>query len=132
MIDSTRYIKSRTFVVLLEVGPSLLLAHSLVRMRRLEGSEDSKLNHQQMDLKLDNFYSFGQMQYNSGDLSLFKSQIISLLKMSGVTARFYDPNERKWMDDSTQFGLVSVRGSRDGQWGVPDLEEFEEDYIEAV
>jgi len=115
-----RYVKSRSFAVVLVMGPELLVVHSLVRWRSLQPAPEgyTKLIHQ-------------SMEYNLGDRRS-KDDVIAVLKMLGSTVRFYDEVERKWMDDSTQYGLVSVRGSRDGQWGVPDLEEFEEDYLEAV
>jgi len=113
-----RYIKSRSFAVVLVMGPELLMVHSLVRWRRISGGEEVKLLHQSME-----FHVGGKRT---------KDDVIAILKMLGSTVRFYDAFERKWMDDSTQFGLVSVKGSRDGQWGIPDLDEFEEDYLEAV
>jgi len=115
--DPVRYMKSRSFVVLIWRGPNLHTAHTLFRWRQVEPLGGVKLVHQEMEIPVD---------------IKDRDWIIGLLKKAGVTVRFYDPLERKWMDDSIQYGLVSVRGSRDGQWGAPTLEEFEDDYVQAV
>lgn len=61
-----------------------------------------------------------------------KGALIELLKKAGLTVRFYDPEEKIWMDQSTQYGLTPAPGNRDGTWGVPSLEIFEKDYLNAV
>jgi len=115
--DPVRFMKSRSFVVLIWRGPNLHTAHTLFRWRQVEPPGGTKLVHQEMEIPID---------------IADRDWIISLLKKTGVTVRFYDPLERKWMDESTQYGLVSVRGSRDGQWGAPTIDEFEDDYVQAV
>jgi len=92
-------------------------AHTLFRWRQIDSPGGEKLVHHTMEIPVD---------------IKERDWLIEMVKKCGVTVRFYDSLERKWMDDSIQFGLVSVRGSRDGQWGAPTLEEFEDDYVQAV
>lgn len=61
-----------------------------------------------------------------------RDQLIALLTKAGLTVRFFDPEEKQWMDNSLVYGLVRAPGSRDGQWGPPDLEQFEEEYLTTV
>jgi len=62
-----------------------------------------------------------------------KDAMIQLLKTAGLTVRFYDPEEQRWMDHSAVHGLVGAPGPRDGTWGPPStLEEFEENYLKTV
>jgi len=58
-----------------------------------------------------------------------RDQIIALLSKAGMIVRYYDPEERKWLDQSDSEGLVPVPGQRDGGWVQPDLEEFKKDYL---
>lgn len=58
--------------------------------------------------------------------------VIALLVAAGLTVRFYDPEERQWMDQSRMYGLVRAPGYRDGTWGVPTLSEFQESYLKVV
>lgn len=60
-------------------------------------------------------------------------QIIQLLVRAGLTVRYYDSEEKQWMDQSTQFGLLRAPGNRDGTWGPPTTTgEFEEQYLKTV
>jgi len=61
--------------------------------------------------------------------STVTDQIIALLSKAGIIVRYYDPEERKWLDQSDSEGLVPVPGQRDGGWNQPDLEEFKKDYL---
>lgn len=61
-----------------------------------------------------------------------RDALIDLLVRAGLTVRFYDPEEKQWMDHSMLYGLVRAPGERDGTWGTPSLEEFESDYLRTV
>ncbi len=58
-----------------------------------------------------------------------RDQIIALLSKAGIVVRYYDPEEKKWLDQSESEGLVPVPGQRDGGWVQPSLEEFKKDYL---
>jgi hypothetical protein len=61
-----------------------------------------------------------------------KDSIIELLKKAGLTVRYFDREEKQWMDQSSQYGLTPAPGRRDGGWDFPNLETFERDYLNAV
>lgn len=62
-----------------------------------------------------------------------KDDLIQMLVKAGLTVRFYDPEEKQWMDLSTSYGLVRAPGARDGTWGPPTTaEEFNEEYLGTV
>lgn len=58
-----------------------------------------------------------------------RNVIIQLLANAGLTVRFYDPEEKKWMETSLVTGVQPCEGNRDGSWGIPDLETFEKSYL---
>jgi len=58
-----------------------------------------------------------------------RDHIIALLSAAGITVRYYDPEEKKWMDQSTKDGLVPAPGQRDGAWSQPTLDEFKLEYM---
>lgn len=58
--------------------------------------------------------------------------LIKLLVNSGITVRFFDPEEKQWVDQSLLYGVIVAPGSRDGTWGIPSLEEFESKYLLIV
>ena len=58
-----------------------------------------------------------------------RDQIIELLKAAGITVRYYDPEEKKWMDQSISGGLEPAPGQRDGSWVQPDLPTFKKEYL---
>jgi len=58
-----------------------------------------------------------------------RDEIIALLSKAGIIVRYYDPEEKKWLDQSDSEGLVPVPGQRDGGWNQPELEEFKKDYL---
>lgn len=63
----------------------------------------------------------------------YKDEVIDLLVKAGLTVRFYDQEEKQWMDHSVAYGYVRAPGNRDGTWGVPTtLEDFEENYLRVV
>jgi len=62
-----------------------------------------------------------------------RDNVIELLVKTGTTVRYYDPEEKQWMDHSRQYGLVRAPGNRDGSWGIPrTLQMFEEDYLKSM
>lgn len=73
-----------------------------------------------------------EVRETNGFLPGQKDLLIKLLVKSGLTVRFYDPEEKNWMDISELYGVVRAPGSRDGTWGKPDLDEFEKDYLPIV
>jgi hypothetical protein len=58
-----------------------------------------------------------------------RDAIIRLLTKAGITVRYYDPEEKKWMDQSESGGLEPAPGDRDGGWVQPNLESFKEEYL---
>ena len=58
-----------------------------------------------------------------------RDRVIDLLVAAGITVRYYDPEEKKWMDQSLSGGLEPAPGDRDGTWGQPDLSTFKKDYL---
>lgn len=60
-----------------------------------------------------------------------KDTLIYLLVNAGLAVRYFDQEERRWMEASSSEGLVPKEGPRDGQWGPPDLEQFTTDYLLA-
>lgn len=72
-------------------------------------------------------WKYHQTSFGIGDT--VRDQIIALLSKAGVTVRYYDPEEKKWMDQSESNGLVPAPGQRDGGWVQPNLEEFKRDYL---
>jgi len=58
--------------------------------------------------------------------------LIDILKLGGLTVRYFDYTEKLWMDHSIQYGLVPAPGARDGSWSFPSLESFERDYIDRI
>lgn len=61
-----------------------------------------------------------------------RDKVVSLLVMAGLTVRSYDAEEKRWMDQSALYGVVGAPGARDGTWGLPSLEEFEQRYLSVV
>jgi len=61
-----------------------------------------------------------------------KDQLIELLEAAGLTVRYYDSEEKQWMDKSMMYGLVRAPGDRDGRWGAPTRDVFERDYLAVV
>jgi len=60
-----------------------------------------------------------------------RDDIIALLSKAGITVRYYDQEEKKWMDQSETDGLVPAPGQRDGSWSQPSLDEFKLEYMRA-
>ena len=60
-----------------------------------------------------------------------KDLIIELLAKAGITVRYYDPEEKRWMDQSESGGLEVAPGDRDGGWTQPNLEIFKREYLQA-
>lgn len=58
-----------------------------------------------------------------------RNWIIELLLKAGVTVRHYDPEEKLWLETSSEYGTMPVRGDRDGGWQEPDLNTFEQEYL---
>lgn len=73
-----------------------------------------------------------EVQVTASFPSAQRDLIIKLLVNSGITVRFYDSEEKCWMDQSRVYGVVRAPGSRDGTWGTPSLEEFEREYLLIV
>jgi len=61
-----------------------------------------------------------------------KDDIIELLSKAGLIVRYYDPEEKKWMDKSEAGGLSPAPGNRDGSWAHPGLEEFKAEYLGVI
>jgi len=55
--------------------------------------------------------------------------VIELLVKAGITVRYFDAEESKWMDQSASGGLEPAPGNRDGSWTPPNLESFQQDYL---
>lgn len=109
--------KSRTFAVILSKGDTFGVYFLWVKKDMETGKEN--LEYQTQDLN------------NWADTSQ-KDGFIELLKKAGLTVRFYEDDEKQWMDSSLVYGLVPAPGSRDGQWSFPNLEAFKEHYLGTV
>jgi len=57
-----------------------------------------------------------------------QNNLIKMLVAAGVTVRFFDKEEKQWMQFSEE-GYVQIPGNRDGSWIIPQLEDFERDYL---
>ena len=108
---------SRRFAVLVENGGRLVAVHFLWRRTEFQddGSAVSRLHH-----GVEKFSTTGGMD---------RDHLISLLRKADLTVRFYERDERAWMQHSLRDGLEPANGNRDGTWGVPDLETFESEYL---
>jgi len=58
-----------------------------------------------------------------------RDEIISVLAKAGITVRYFDEEESKWMDISETGGLEPAPGQRDGSWASPSIEDFKSDYL---
>lgn len=58
-----------------------------------------------------------------------RDEIIALLSKAGMIVRYYDPEEKKWLDQSASEGMVPVSGQRDGGWVQPDIATFKSEYL---
>lgn len=105
--------KSRTFAVIINVGSSL--GFYFLHKETRDGESKLKVKFKVSPLDSKN-----------------KDALISLLSDAGLTVRFYDHEEKQWMDMSASVGYVPAPGNRDGTWGKPSLEEFERDYLKVV
>lgn len=112
----TRIAKSRTFAVVIDFRGQFGVYFLWTRKDLDAGTES--LEHQAQHIKW-------------ADASQ-KDNIIELLKKAGLTVRFFEPDERQWMDTSLTYGLVAAPGSRDGQWAFPTLDQFKEDFLGTV
>jgi len=102
------------------------------------------LPHRQGDALQDVFFLHIQKTYCEGNLieedlvwqyqspcfpAGLRDNIIALLAKAGMTVRYFDAEESKWMDISTTGGLEPAKGNRDGTWAQPSLEQFKEEYL---
>jgi hypothetical protein len=60
-----------------------------------------------------------------------QDSLIELLVKGGMTVRFYDPEEKQWLEHSLLGGYNAAPGSRDGQYSTPTLDEFKRDYLQT-
>lgn len=59
-----------------------------------------------------------------------KGALTTVLTAAGLTVRFFDDEEKQWMDVSKEQGSVRAPGNRDGSWGPPtNLVDLERDYL---
>lgn len=107
--------KSRTFAVILTPGNTLTVDYLWLE-KDVDTFEEKLVHHKQ----------------NTPWIAEHKNVLVELLKKGGITARFYDPEEKQWLDDSLNYGYVAAPGPRDGQWGMPSLEEFKTEYLATV
>jgi len=111
--------KSRVFAIILPLASELGV---YVVYKRTEVSEDSG-ETSFIDV------SSHKTKWPLGD----RNELIALLKAVGLTVRFFDNEEKQWMDDSLSHGYVRVPGNRDGTWTPPrSVEDFEENYLKAL
>lgn len=112
---SVRVSKSRLFAVVLTRGGNLEVHYLWRRTENVgTGQQEKHLIHRHV-----------ATPWKVGD----KDHLIKLLTEAGTSVRYFDPDESKWMEASDQVGLMSVAGPRDGQWGPPNLEQFEQEYL---
>lgn len=111
--------KSRVWAVLLTSGGFLGAYHIHKRTETENGESNTYL-----DIQMTRLRDIGPQ---------YQDEVTRLLVNAGVTVRFYDPEEKRWMDNSLVYGLVPAPGGRDGTFSVPaTVEEFDRDYLETV
>lgn len=110
---STYSVKSRTFAVLKQ-GLGFVDVTFLVRVASTGINTETK---KELDHKNKRIWSLNQ------------DVLVDFLVAAGLTVRYYDPEEKQWMDQSFLYGVVVAPGARDGAWGMPTLEEFETSYL---
>lgn len=104
------------FMVLRKNGGSLTLTEvGLVEV----AEEGTKLRCLELNTSLD-------ASYRNRD------GLIKVLVWMDKIVRFFDEEEREWVEVSKENGSVVVKGNRDGSWGRPTKEEFERDYLHLV
>jgi len=57
------------------------------------------------------------------------NHIIKLLVDLDLRVRFYESQEKAWMEQSLERGVETVQGNRDGSWGMPTLDEYKTMYL---
>ena len=55
--------------------------------------------------------------------------LLRTLNSVGVVSRYFDKKTETWKQVSEIGGVSTVRGSKDGSWRLPDVDEFERDYL---
>jgi len=58
-----------------------------------------------------------------------KDVIIKMLVDLGFRVRFFESQEKAWMEQSEERGVETVQGNRDGSWGLPTIDEYKSQYI---
>lgn len=71
----------------------------------------------------------GELQRRVVRTKVSQDELVEILSMGGLRVRFYDKEEKLWMEKSQIGGIEVVRGNRDGSWGTPDLEEYKNEYL---
>jgi len=105
-----RRTKSRVHAVLLENEREIQL-YSLIRIKDVE-TEKAELSIRRVD------------GWRGGDGEL----LIETLIACGVAVRFFDKDEKVWKQ-ATEDGITVVRGTDNGSWASPDVDEFEQEYL---
>jgi len=108
-------IRSKTFAVLLMEGERLG-AYFLARQRDEDTDTRSPFYLDIEPCKT----TWGRQDQNN---------LIMILVAAGIAVRFFDEEERQWMQLILGGEYIQVSGNRDGSWGVPSLEDFERDYL---
>lgn len=113
---SESYRKSRTFAVVLTYGETL----GVYFLWKQTGTRSAQKSLE---------FNTCETPWPVGD----KDTLIDLFVKAGLTVRFYDEEEKQWMDHSKIYGLIRAPGSRDGQWGFPTtIEQFEAEFLATV
>jgi len=55
--------------------------------------------------------------------------VIKILVDAGFRVRFYETDQRHWMEQHPDLGVFSVPGNPDGSWGIPSSEEYLKNYL---
>lgn len=110
-----RLSKSRTHAVVLENG-HLLDVRFLWRLTDQDSGEQTL----QEQAQLTPWYAY------------HRDVLVDLLVKAGLFVRFFDYDEKQWMENSIIGGYNRCPGSRDAQWSRPTLEEFDRDYLSII
>ncbi len=107
-----RLSKSRTFAVVLTKGGNLEVKFLWMVTDKDSGEETLEDNN-----------------HLTPWIESYRDTLIEMLVKGGLSVRFYDSEEKIWLEHSLLHGYNAAPGSRDGQYAPPTLDEFKEDYL---
>jgi len=122
---ATRLQRSKTFAVLTENGGIM----DVFYLHRITATSDSRVKAESYEPNKKLEWKHHRTPWPTSE---YRDHLIETLTKAGLTVRYFDHEEKRWMDNSLETGLTPAPGPRDGQWGIPDLDTFERDYLRAA